>query len=65
MGRPRKLTAEQEAEVWNRYQSGEKIAKIAKAMNLPYIQVYTSIRRETNGPTKSGRIEPSSESGNA
>lgn len=62
MGRPRKLTAEQEAEVWNRYQSGEKVSAIAKAMSLPYMIVYTSIRRETNGPTKHGRTEQTTES---
>ncbi len=46
MGRPRKLTAEQEAEVWNQYQSGTKVAAIAREMQLPYMLVYLSIKRE-------------------
>lgn len=65
MGRPRKLNAEQEREVWHRYQSGEKVSAIANVMKLPYMIVYMSIRRETNGPTKTGRTEHVTESTNS
>lgn len=46
MGRHRKLTAEQENEIYNRYLAGERVSTIANAMQLPYPLVYTSIKRE-------------------
>ena len=48
MGRPRKLSAEQEQEVWNLHVEGLTPAKIAKQLNLPYMLVYTSLKREKN-----------------
>jgi len=52
MGRPRKLTAEQENEIWRLFTEGVKPSKIAKQMDLPYMIVYNSVRRETDGPTR-------------
>ena len=46
MSRPRKLNAEQEANIWMQYQNGVKIKLIAVAMGLPYQLVYQSIKRE-------------------
>lgn len=46
MGRKRLLTAEQEAQIWNSYQEGGKIATIAREANLPYMLVYNAIKRE-------------------
>lgn len=48
MGRPRKLSAEQEQEVWNLHVEGLTPAKIAKQLNLSYMLVYTSLKREKN-----------------
>ena len=45
-GRPRKLTAEQEAQIWSQYQDGISIKLIAAAMGLSYQLVYLSIKRE-------------------
>ncbi len=47
MGRPRKLTAEQEAEVHRMYfAEGYKIITIAKEMNVSYAVAYNVIARE-------------------
>lgn len=51
MGRKRKLTGEQEQEIWNLYADGKRIGEIAKLLSLPYMLVYTSVRREKNAGT--------------
>ncbi len=47
MGRHRKLTAEQENQIWFQYMTGDKsIATIANELNVPYMLAYLSIKRE-------------------
>lgn len=46
MGRKRVLTAEQERDIWNFYQEGQKVSWIAKQLFIPYMLVYNSIKRE-------------------
>lgn len=46
MGRPRKLTAEQENEVYRRLQEGEKPSVIAKDLGVSYHIVYAVKVRE-------------------
>ena len=46
MGRPRKLTAEQENEVYRRLQEGDKPSVISKELGIAYHNVYAIKLRE-------------------